>query len=196
MLDSVSNLDFYLTIWNDNNGKPGDVLYSRLESPRHSRNTKFQTILIDSLFQMSGTFYVGWIQTTDDLLNIGLDLNKNSNQYMFYNFNGTWLNSQYQSSWMIRPIVSEKDILLTTSEIDNLNIKLWPNPSSEKIYFQCSNKFEKLIIYDFWGNEINSYQYSDVEQGVDVRNLSSGLYLFNIMFKDEFVTKKIIIKNE
>ena len=42
---------------------------------------------------MSGTFYVGWIQTTDDLLNIGLDLNKNSNQYMFYNFNGTWLNS-------------------------------------------------------------------------------------------------------
>lgn len=196
MLDSVSNLDFYLTVWNDNSGKPGDVLYSRLESPRHSRNTKFQTILIDSLFQMSGTFYVGWIQTTDDLLNIGLDLNKNSNQYMFYNYNGTWLNSQYQSSWMIRPIVSEKDILLTTSEIDNLNIKLWPNPSSEKIYFQCSNKFEKLIIYDFWGNEINSYQYLDVEHGIDVRNLSSGLYLFNIVFKDELVTKKIIIKNE
>jgi len=115
---------------------------------------------------------------------------------MYYNFNGTWLNSQYQSSWMIRPIVSEKDILLTTSEIDNLNIKLWPNPSSEKIYFQCSSKFEKLIIYDFWGNEINSYQYLDVEQGIDVRNLSSGLYLFNILFKDELVTKKIIIKNE
>mgnify|MGYP006262751773 FL=1 len=97
---------------------------------------------------------------------------------------------------MIRPIVSEKDILLTTSEIDNLNIKLWPNPSSEKIYFQCSSKFEKLIIYDFWGNEINSYQYLDVEEGIDVRNLSSGLYLLNILFKNEFVTKKIIIKNE
>ena len=147
-------------------------------------------------FQITGTFYVGWIQTTDDLLNIGLDLNKNSNQYMFYNFNGSWLNSQYQSSWMIRPVVSEKDILLASNEIDNFNIKLWPNPSSEKIYFQCSSKFEKLIIYDFWGNEINSYQYLDVEQGIDVRNLSSGLYLFNILFKDELVTKKIIIKNE
>ena len=145
---------------------------------------------------MSGTFYVGWIQTTDDLLNIGLDLNNNSNQYMFYNFNGTWLNSQYQSSWMIRSIVSEKDILLATSEVENLNIRLWPNPSSEKIYFKCLSKFEKLIIYDFWGNEIKSYQYLDVEEGIDVRNLSSGLYLFNILFKNEFVTKKIIIKNE
>ena len=108
---------------------------------------------------------------------------------MFYNFNGSWLNSQYQSSWMIRPVVSEKDILLASNEIDNFNIKLWPNPSSEKIYFQCSSKFEKLIIYDF-SNEINSYQYLDVEQGIDVRNLSSGLYLFNILFKDELVTKK------
>ena len=61
---------------------------------------------------------------------------------------------------------------------------------------RVSQKFEKLIIYDFWGNEINSYQYSDVDHGIDVRNLSSGLYLFNILFKDELVTKKIIIKNE
>ena len=115
---------------------------------------------------------------------------------MFYNFNGTWLNSQYPSSWMIRSIVSEKDMLLATSEIDNLNIRLWPNPSSEKIYFQCSSQFEKLIIYDFWGKEINSYQYLDVEKGIDIRNLSSGLYLFNFLFNNEFVTKKIIIKNE
>ena len=36
-------------------------------------------------FLVCGLIYIGWVQTTDDLLNIGLDKNNLANDYMFYN---------------------------------------------------------------------------------------------------------------
>ena len=134
MLDSVSNIPFFLTVWDDINGNPGDVLYSSIEYPKHTSRDKFFTYNLDSLFQITGTFYVGWIQTTDDLLNIGLDRNNVSNNYMYYSTGSSnFLNSQYPGSWMIRPIVSQESLILNHKDLLS-ETSIFPNPFSENLY--------------------------------------------------------------
>ena len=82
---------------------------------------------------MLGTFYVGWQQTTNDLLNIGFDKNKLANNYMFYNVGSGWNNSSYPGAWMIRPIVSEDEVILTQDEIKKDNFILYPNPAKQDL---------------------------------------------------------------
>jgi hypothetical protein len=85
MLDSVNNIPFNLTIWKDNNWIPGDIIHQQIEFPVHTSNQNYFSYNLDSLFQLFGAFYVGWEQTSDDLLNIGFDRNNSANPYMFYN---------------------------------------------------------------------------------------------------------------
>lgn len=195
MLDSVSNLSFYLTVWKDDGGIPGDIIYSKLENPRHSRKFNFQTIVIDSLFQLSGTFYVGWVQNTDDLLNIGLDLNNVSNEYMFYNYNGVWLNSQYQGAWMIRPIVSEKKLLLKNNTIDPFEITLWPNPSKEYVFINCEKKIKNIKIFDISFKDVTDHASFDFNSRINISSLTSGVYFFSFYFEEKIISKKIIIND-
>ena len=93
MLDSVNHIPFLLTVWDNNGGQPGNIIHQQLVYPEHTENGEFHYYYLDSLFQLIGTFYVGWEQTTSDLLNIGLDKNKLANDYMFYNIGSGWNNS-------------------------------------------------------------------------------------------------------
>jgi len=59
MLDSVNNIPFDLTVWNHNNGQPGDTLYKQTVYPVHTENGKFHTYIIDNPFLVSGVIYIG-----------------------------------------------------------------------------------------------------------------------------------------
>ena len=84
MLDSVNDIPFKLTVWDDLSST-GNILYQQEVFPYHTQNGNYYTYFIDEPFKLVGTFYVGWEQITEDLLNIGLDKNNVSNSYMFYN---------------------------------------------------------------------------------------------------------------
>ena len=99
-----------ITVW-DNLSSSGSILYQQEAFPFHTQNGDYYTYLIDEPFKLVGTFYVGWEQTTDDLLNIGLDKNNISNTYMYYNIGSGWNQSSYFGSWMIRPVLSMKPIV-------------------------------------------------------------------------------------
>ncbi|PIY02093.1 MAG: hypothetical protein COZ21_15940, partial [Bacteroidetes bacterium CG_4_10_14_3_um_filter_31_20] len=62
---------FYLTVWNNVNGKPGQVIYSKMgEEPQFHGLNEFQYYSLDTSIFITDTFYIGWIQTTHELLNI------------------------------------------------------------------------------------------------------------------------------
>jgi hypothetical protein len=87
---------FNLTIWKDNGaGLPGDTIYrSNLILPVFENSiNKYHSYLLDRQIKISGSFYVGWTQSTDDNLNIGFDRNTSSEQNIFYNSLGFWENS-------------------------------------------------------------------------------------------------------
>ena len=137
MLASVNHIPFNLTIWENTNGVPDDILYSQSVFPVHTENGGYHTYYIEHPFEIEGTFYVGWEQTTDDLLNIGLDKNNEANQYMYYNSGAGWTTSSYPGSWMIRPIVSMEQIISTVVDVKP-SFRVYPNPTSETIIIQKS----------------------------------------------------------
>ncbi len=178
MLDSVSDIPFKLTIWKDINGQ-GNVLYQQDVYPVHTENGNYHTYYLDSLFQLVGTFYVGWEQTTDDLLNIGLDKNNNANEYMYYNVGSGWLNSSYLGSWMIRPILSMNQIV---SNIPNKNntYSVYPNPATHNLFIESTDNSNLISIYTLNGILIRKFKYNLNIIQIDVNDIASGAYILKI----------------
>jgi hypothetical protein len=180
MLDSVNHIPFYLTVWNNNAGQPGSILHQQEVYPNHTENGEFHYYYLDSLFQMIGTFYVGWEQTTNDLLNIGLDKNKSSNQFMFYNIGSGWTNSSYPGSWMIRPIVSMDEIILTQEEMKMDSFKLYPNPANQYLNILLSTIDNVILIYNLQGELVKNSFVSTTYCKLNITDLSSGMYVVEV----------------
>jgi hypothetical protein len=103
--------NFYIAVWADNGGKPGDLIW-RNKTTRHpmfNDTSLYSYYAFDAetpiIFSDASTFYVGVIQTTDDNLNIGFDVNNNAGAKIYYNVAGNWENTAYSGSLMIRPVV-------------------------------------------------------------------------------------------
>ena len=180
MLNSVNHIPFYLTVWNNNAGQPGSILHQQEVYPNHTENGEFHYYYLDSLFQMIGTFYVGWEQTTNDLLNIGLDKNKSANQFMFYNIGSGWTNSSYPGSWMIRPIVSMDEIILTQEEMKVNSFKLYPNPANQYLNILLSTIDNVILIYNLQGELVKNSFVSTNYCKLNITDLSSGMYVLEV----------------
>lgn len=184
--------NFFLCVWNDNAGKPGDTIYSALATPKYADQlNKFVTYHIDPPLRITGTFYVGTVQTTDDNLSIGFDRYNNSQDEVFINYSGTWYNSAFIGSPMIRPVIG-KPIPLAAGEIAAPNRKLlvWPNPChTGKISLSLlgneptgnGNKKGTVSISDLLGHVRLS---ADLQATIDVSHLPAGFYILSVTDED------------
>ena len=189
-LSNASRQFFYLCVWNDNSGKPGDTIFSVLVLPRYADSiNKFVTYPIYPPLSIIGTFYVGLIQTTDDNLSIGYDRYNNSQTEIFINTFGTWTNSAYAGSLMIRPVVG-KPIPLGTADIVTkaLTLSLWPNPcSGSALHLRIPSTFDDpqiletatISISDLVGHVVRKSRYCSE---IDVTTLANGIYFLE--FRD------------
>ena len=194
MLDSVNHIPFQLTVWDDNAGHPGNIIHQQQVRPEHTENGDFHYYYIDSSFQMLGTFYVGWVQTTSDLLNIGLDKNKLANDYMFYNAGSGWANSSYPGAWMIRPIVSMDEIVLTQIESKKKLFKVFPNPAKKELNIIVSTADNLISIYNLHGKLVKQSFSSITNCKLNITDLSSGMYVVEVRSKKGRNFQKIIIE--
>ena len=194
MLDSVSDIPFKLTIWKDINGQ-GNVLYQQDVYPVHTENGNYHTYYLDSLFQLVGTFYVGWEQTTDDLLNIGLDKNNNANEYMHYNVGSGWLNSSYLGSWMIRPILSMNQIVSNIPNKNNIfSFSVYPNPAKDNFFVESSANSNLISLYTLNGILIRKFKSNLNRTQIDVNDIASGAYILKISNDSGVNYQKILIQ--
>ena len=186
MLNSVDHLPFELTIWKDNLGLPGDIIYTQTVYPVHTSNGKFHTYIIDQPLALNSNdlqgdyFYVGWEQQTNDLLNIGFDKNGLANQYMFYNIGSGWSNSIYPGAWMIRPLVSRNDAVLIQEDLKIDNFKLYPNPARDELNITLSTIENIISIYDLQGKLLKKSFFSTNNCKLNINDLSSGMYVVEV----------------
>jgi len=198
---------FYLTVWDDNNGEPGNVIYEKGGvSPEYpSGLNMFHTYVLDNPVPVNGTFYIGWRQTSNDNLNLGFDRNINKQSKIWYNVDGTWNNSMFEGALMMRPIlgseqyphVGEKELLK-----EKFECKIFPNPVNDGVLFiEISDKYNDLCndndfeikIYNITGKEI---LVSDYQQSINVSSLTDGIYFIRIMNEktsESFIDKLVII---
>ena len=193
MLDTVSDIPFELIIWNHNNGQPGDTLYTQTVYPVHTENGEFHTYIIDNPFLVSGVIYIGCEQTTDDLLNIGLDKNNSANDYMFYNIGSGWNNSSYPGAWMIRPIVSKDPIILSSDDIVD-NFKLYPNPAKSELFIETNKPENVISIYNIQGVLIKRITSNTTLNRFNIDNLASAIYIVEVENSENRSYQKIIVK--
>lgn len=205
IVDSL-NLDyyFYLNVWDDNNGIPGSLIYNQIgvKPVYSSRLNKFVRYYLDTPEYIEGDFFIGWTNTVEKIINIGLDASRNNSSNNYYNLGSEWKSSEAPGSLMIRPVFSQNPLTSTISQPkderkDNLVIS--PNPASEFINFRTSgfgSDILKIYIYDLTG-KIISQKIITNNESVPVSNIKNGIYLVRIqnMQNGDSKTKKIIIRH-
>ncbi len=198
-LNHASRQYFKLAVWDDNNGKPGNLIYSQEgERPVYEGSlNKFHTYYLDSPVHISQVFYVGIIQTTSNFLNIGFDINRNNRNRIFYNLHGEWQNSSIEGSLMIRPVVGE--LLYTSVSVEPANkmgLNVFPNPVSNILYVDLGPEIEpEYVIYKLF-NHLGQmvYQKSGNVTSIDISSLPPGIYFLRTECRSTvFETKKILI---
>jgi Secretion system C-terminal sorting domain len=196
---------FYLTVWEDNGGLPGNVLYQdNILFPKQPLYGDEKNQFVDYYFddtlkvKITGPFYIGWKQVDAVRLNIGFDRNTNSlsNVYFSTNNGSSWTQSSIPGggSLMMRPIISTKSNydLSIKNEIDKQNATIYPNPFDQEISIETNLEEISFELYDLNGRKVKSGEGKKIE----TEDLTSGMYILQLSNKNKviFSTTKIIKK--
>lgn len=195
-VNDVSNNIFLLTVWDDNNGEPGAVIYEdnlffpRTPSYNYGYNMFSYYLFEDTVrVSVSGTFYVGWRQFESDRLNIGLDRNIDNTDHIFFSVDGgaTWENSTEPGSVMIRPIFSTAlNNTLGVQELNNEQVStVYPNPTRNKVTIDPVGEFDGAILRNMQGQVVQIIDATEF----NMENLPNGMYFLEI--KEERKVHKI-----
>jgi hypothetical protein len=174
---------FDLMVWDDNNGLPGNIIYTLEEvMVEQGQNINgYYTYRIHDKVPVNGNFYVGWRQRSESFLNAGLDVNTPHGGKQFYWLNGQWQTSQVSGSVMIRPVVGDALIITSVEDVvyrDKSLLRIWPNPASDHITIEADEELMAgnayLTILDINGREIRRTRLTRV---IDVSSLPAGAYI-------------------
>lgn len=91
-------------------------------------------------------------------------------------------------------VVCGNPVVLETELIDHEPyIRIFPNPFSDGVHIESDEVFD-LMISDFLGQEIMSFQSLTNQIEVDLSNYPSGIYFFNITSGENHFIRKVIKK--
>ena len=79
--------------------------------------------------------------------------------------------------------------------INNVNVRIYPNPTKSQLTVSCEKKPEHIQIIDLHGREVFSLRNPAQTETLNIKNLKPGIYLLSIVFKENFQTIKQIVKN-
>jgi hypothetical protein len=173
---------FDLVVWDDNNGIPGDILYTRENVTVEKGNSinGFYTYSLTSPVPVDGVFYVGWKQRSETFLNAGFDINTSGGTRQLYWINGNWNQSKAAGTIMIRPVVGSP-LATSVNEITykkTRTLHFWPNPASDYITIDPLSipvsGLTYISIADLQGRILMKVPYTD---RIDISSLHDGIYI-------------------
>jgi len=175
---------FDLMIWDDDNGLPGNVIYSVEDltvQPGDDMNGFFTYELPDGIM-VDDIFYAGWRQRSETFLNAGFDVNTPNRGRQFYWLNGVWLQSLKEGSIMIRPVVgaplkTTSVVVLEPDPVSNKSFRFGPNPATDYINLEFNDIALSgsafISVIDIQGKELINVPYSE---RLNISSLKSGIY--------------------
>ena len=188
---------FTLMVWDDQNGFPGNVLYEKqFLLPEFADDyLDFVPYYLDEPLAVSGSFYVGFYQNHDVQLNIGFDQNNDARGKFFYRTAADWNESFYKGAPMIRPVVGKSFDHSSIRPYNLTDIKLYPNPTHDKLYIQHDFEEEGLQyqILNIYGQCLESGQLKADE--LSLAPYAEGIYFVKLFAKNKPVKTEKIIKH-
>lgn len=199
----VSFKPYTLIIWRQitlppANNMNDDIIMRRVNliSPIYTDSINgFTDIVFDTAVILpQGTFYAGWLQTSDFILNVGYDANYRyqheggRNENLFYNLNGYWekVNTTITGAVMIRPLLGRElphHVGVTKTVVENTTF-IYPNPSGNagQMMIRGEQKISRVKLFDLSGRQVLDLAGDDIRQ-VDISALQAGFY--NVVLTDE-----------
>lgn len=181
---------FYLNVWNDYFGEPGDLIYSRFgyEPAYEDSLNKFFTYELDSVLKIEGgnfpnlTFYVGWEQVTADNLNLGYDFNNDASEHTYYRTFGKWRQSIYPGAIMIRPVLGKLKVMDIPKNIVDQKLKIYPNPASDgQVWIDLPENTDKRnITITIVGTDGKMLLNRPYQRETDISMLAPGFYIIQL----------------
>lgn len=103
----------------------------------------------------------------------------------------------YQNGGMVHCVTQQQpassSVLGTTEIMDKDELKIYPNPATSEISIKTNKNINKIEIYNSLGQKVK--EKNTTEKSINVENLTKGIYILKITFKDSTTTTKKFIKN-
>ncbi len=208
----VTNSAVDLRVWsvidtvNQTNFK--DKVIAELDNikPQYTfRRNGFYYFPLDTPRAVSGSFFLGWSQSYDFLLNVGFDCNYHLDNFskesnLFYNINGGWYKSVQPGVPMIRAYIGKKPV--NTASINSIansvsfEVNVYPNPAKGQLTISLpeDEKFD-LDFIDINGKVLARDRNLSGELKVNAGNYPSGVYILRVTdpATNSRVYKKVVI---
>jgi hypothetical protein len=135
------------------------------------------------LFLTQGTYYIGWVQYQNYILNVGYDNNyryqrQNArNPNLYFNLLGQWENTDasVMGTPMIRPMFgSAAQYSFSVKKQSFQTMSVYPNPATNRIFWKNPQQVEALAIYNQAGKLV--IYCPEPENGLDIETLPAGVY--------------------
>ncbi|HOE03909.1 MAG TPA: T9SS type A sorting domain-containing protein [Bacteroidales bacterium] len=187
---------FYLMVWENDGGVPGDTLVEQIGvRPIYTDSlNEYRYYALDTPVFVSGAFFIGWVKTTDDMLNVGFDKNRDASSKLLYNTDGNWTQSSLKGAIMVRPVFGKDPNPLSIPVVPESRFVLYPNPASNQV--NIASEYGTLdgecFIYDCSGR----LQFSGkAYETIDVSQWNNGLYIVHVMRDTGPTTLRLVVSH-
>jgi hypothetical protein len=178
---------FLLTIWSSLDPEVVQHQNVTFSTPEYRMDgiDKFVEYELDSAIYVQGTIYIGWIQTNTAAMNLGFDKNRNNRTKIFYRTGGSWTNTSFEGSLMMRPVfIAALDPWASVEEAGAVGhgLIVYPNPAREMFRVKVEGEVARrstVVCMDATGRLVMQESY--VEGGtIPTTGLSPGVYLVRV----------------
>jgi hypothetical protein len=204
---NLAGQTFVLTVWKKLDNARESVLYQKSVAVTYADTLdEFSTYpLLDegntpTSISLADTFYVGWQQTTADLLSVGLDANTNAANQVWYNINGVdWVpNTEVSGSPMIRPVFGTLTTAIDDPEpgvpADPNALRVYPNPTTGRVAWSIPGVTSVRVV-DLVGKTVRTSRYQPAGQPVlDLAGLPDGMYVLHLETPRKHYVRKILLR--
>lgn len=149
---------------------------------------------LDTNLRISGTFYIGFTQFTNDFIHVGLDKSNDMGEEVFFNVAGSWeQNQQVRGSLMIRPHLSLDPIAEENNEEEGTGIIAYPNPVMDRLHLE--GNIDEIMVIDAYGRQIN-IPVDDYEKGksLNFTGMEKGVYVVRAWTGKKSNSIRILVK--
>lgn len=164
--------------------------------------TNIDTVLYGNTYRKEFSFNMPWVKWVEGIGSIGIG----QSGLLFYN--GDIL---AKSPWQVSTLICFKQndtivyfnsnypdcmpVNISQKMIEKINVLLFPNPANDKLYVELkeNNNYDfSIIIYNLLGQIVKLEKLNQIENELNISNLTKGIYNVRIINKNEIANFKVI----
>jgi len=139
---------------------------------------------------VTDTFYIGYQQTSNDFVAVGLDKNTNNGDRVYFNITGDWEpNVDLNGSLMMRPRYTD-ELVTSIQEISATTFEVYPNPTTGIL--SISKSPDEVKLYNLQGAELT---INLEDKQIDLSDLPPSVYILMLRSDTIWERYKIVKAN-